>query len=113
MTKILLSFVFLGAFMLNAEDVIYLTCKTPSGKSIYDLAIPEGDEKTGEIRLRFDGQDILYSAKVKIVDSIQIVGVAKYKASRSGHADAKPWVFTYKKSSKQLIDDGQLTAQCE
>ena len=81
--------------------------------NIYDLALPSEDEKTGEIRLRFEDQDILYSAKVKIFNTLQVIGVARYKASRSGHTEAKPWVFTYNIKTNTLIDDGRLTATCQ
>ena len=96
----------------SAKDV-YVSCISPSGKSVYDLPLPAGDEMTGEIRLRFEDQDILYSAKIKIINSTQLIGVAKYKASRSGHQDAKAWVFTYNTANNTLIDDGRLTAACK
>lgn len=112
MSKFIYLFFLMFPFIISAED-IYVSCTTPSGKSIYDLALPSEDEKTGEIRLRFDDQDILYSAKVKIINTLQLVGVAKYKASRSGHTEAKSWVFTYNIKTNTLIDDGRLTATCQ
>ena len=113
MLKFISLFFLLFPALTYAQDVYYASCTSPSGKSIYDIAIPSGDEMTGEIRLRFEDQDILYSAKVKITDPYQVVGVAKFKASRSGHQDAKPWVFTYSFYANTLIDDGRLTAICK
>jgi hypothetical protein len=112
MSKFIYLLFLIFPFIVSAED-IYVSCTSPSGKSIYDLALPSEDEKTGEIRLRFEDQDILYSAKVKIINTLQIIGVAKYKASRSGHIEAKSWVFTYNIKTNTLIDDGRLTATCQ
>jgi|TARA_B110000483_G_C17856674_1_gene412513 hypothetical protein len=112
MSKLIYLLFLIFPFIVSAED-IYVSCTSASGKSIYDLALPSEDEKTGEIRLRFNDQDILYSAKVKIANTLQLVGVAKYKASRSGHQEAKSWVFTYKIETNTLIDDGRLTANCQ
>ena len=105
---------FFLVFSINifAENT-YVSCTSASGKSVYDLALPADDELMGEIRLRFDDQDILYSAKIKIVTPTQLIGVAKYKASRSGHQDAKSWVFTYNSKKKTLIDDGRLSSTCK
>jgi len=113
MIKFILFFIFTFPFAVSSEEILYLSCKSPSGKSIYDLALPIADEESGEIRLRFEDQDILYTAKLKIVNKLQLIGVARFKASRSGHTEAKSWVFTYNISSNQLIDDGRLTASCE
>jgi hypothetical protein len=112
MLKIFHIFFLVFSTAASAKDV-YVSCISPSGKSVYDLALPAGDEMTGEIRLRFDDQDILYSAKIKIINPTQLIGVAKYKASRSGHQDAKAWVFTYNTANNTLIDDGRLTAACK
>lgn len=112
MSKLIYLLFLIFPFIVSAED-IYVSCTSPSGKSIYDLALPSEDEKTGEIRLRFENQDILYSAKVKILNTLQVIGVARYKASRSGHTEAKPWVFTYNIKNNTLIDDGRLTATCQ
>jgi len=98
---------------VSAEVTYYKTCISPSGKSIYDIALPATDEMSGEIRLRFENQDILYSAKIKMIENNKLIGVAKFKASRTGHKEADPWVFTYRIDANALIDDGRLVSQCD
>jgi len=113
--KILLSII-LSLFMfipeLFSQEIYKKICITKSGKSIYEIALLAEIEGMGEIRLQFNGEDNLYSAKVLIINPDNIVGVAKFKDSNTGQTKASPWVFTYFFNSEKFIDDGRLEANC-
>ena len=113
--KILLSII-LSLFIfipeLFSQEIYKKICITKSGKSIYEIALLAEIEGMGEIRLQFNGEDNLYSAKVLIINPENIVGVAKFKDSNTGQTKGSPWVFTYFFNTEKLIDDGRLEANC-
>ena len=97
---------------LSSQEIYKKKCITQSGKSIYEIALLAKEEGMGEIRLEFNGEGNLYSAKVLIINTNNIVGVAKFKSSLTGQIKGSPWVFTYYFDSNRLIDDGRLEASC-
>jgi hypothetical protein len=97
---------------ISSQDVIEKKCISLSGKSIYEIALLPIKDSMGEIRLQFNGEDNLYSAKVLIINANSIAGVAKFKDSNTGQIKGSPWVFTYKYEPSKLIDDGRLEAIC-
>ena len=114
MKILLLSFLILSLPVdVYAQEIYRKICTTQSGKSIYEIALLAEMEGMGEIRLQFNGEDNLYSAKVLIINPDSIVGVAKFKDSNTGQIKGSPWVFTYYFNSEKLIDDGRLEASCK
>lgn len=97
---------------LSSQEIYKKKCITQSGKSIYEIALLAEKDGMGEIRLEFNGEVNLYSAKVLIINANNIVGVAKFKSSLTGQIKGSPWVFTYYFDSNRLIDDGRLEANC-
>jgi hypothetical protein len=108
---LLLSLIFLS-FKVFSQEILSKMCTSQTGKSIYEIALLPKKNSMGEIRLKFNGEDNLYSAKVVIVSSESLIGVAKFKDSKTGQTMADPWVFTYLFQTNKLIDDGRLEANC-
>ena len=54
---------------ISSQDVIEKKCISLSGKSIYEIALLPIKDSMGEIRLQFNGEDNLYSAKVLIINA--------------------------------------------
>ncbi len=109
----LLSFLLLNISVdLFSQEIYKKKCISQSGKSIYEIALLAKKEGMGEIRLEFNGEVNLYSAKVLIINTNNIVGVAKFKSSLTGQIEGSPWVFTYYFDTDKFIDDGRLEANC-
>ena len=109
----MLSFVLLNISAdLLSQEIYKKKCISQSGKSIYEIALQAKKDGMGEIRLEFNGEVNLYSAKVLIINTNNIVGVAKFKSSLTGQTKGSPWVFTYYFDTDKLIDDGRLEAFC-
>lgn len=100
------------SFDLFSQEIYKKKCISQSGKSIYEIALLAKKDGMGEIRLEFNDEVNLYSAKVLIINTNNIVGVAKFKSSLTGQTKGSPWVFTYYFNTDKLIDDGRLEANC-
>ena len=100
------------SFDLFSQEIYKKKCISQSGKSIYEIALLAKKDGMGEIRLEFNDEVNLYSAKVLIINTNNIVGVAKFKSSLTGQTKGSPWVFTYYFNTDKLIDDGRLQANC-
>ena len=94
------------------QEIYKKKCISQSGKSVYEIALLAKKDGMGEIRLEFNDEVNLYSAKVLIINANNIVGVAKFKSSLTGQTEGSPWVFTYYFNTDKLIEDGRLEANC-
>ena len=109
---LLLFLLFTFSLDLFSQEIYKKKCISQSGKSIYEIALLAKKDGMGEIRLEFNDEVNLYSAKVLIINTNNIVGVAKFKSSLTGQTEGSPWVFTYYCNTDKLIDDGRLEASC-
>ena len=93
-------------------DLINKTCVTDSGLSIYDISLNTEPNSYGEIRYRFEGQDVFYSASIKTEEGSKLIGIAEFKESRSGESKGTSWIFTYDRESRTLKDNDNIEAKC-
>ena len=99
-------------FSVGAMAEINKTCKSLSGKSIYDISINTQINSRGEIRYRFAEQDVFYSATVLKIENNTLMGIAEFLESRSGETKGRPWLFTYDLDNKILTDNDNIEAKC-
>jgi hypothetical protein len=118
MKKLLL--VFLRSSPLYAENIIdnqesfivNKTCTSSSGLSIYDISLNTEINSYGEIRYRFVGQDVFYTAIVTKKEGNLLMGKAEFLESRTGDTKGRPWVFTYDIAKQILRDNENIEAKC-
>lgn len=103
-----------GASSLFADDgqVIKKSCVSESGLSIYDIEIKADKNFAGEIRYRFSGQDIFYTAQTRLIEKNKLIGVAEFSSSRSGETSGTNWIYTYDTKKNTLMDNDNVTAKC-
>ena len=111
MKKLLIITLLLSSIGAMAE--INKTCKSSSGKSIYDISIDTQINSRGEIRYRFAEQDVFYSATVLKKENNTLMGIAEFLESRSGETKGRPWLFTYDLDNKILTDNDNIEAKCK
>ena len=68
--------------------------------------------RNGNIRLRWQGQDVFYNASIKIKEDDKLTGIAQYSHSMSGETKANPWIFSYH-LSENILKDNELEATCK
>ena len=94
-------------------DLINKSCVSDSGLSIYDISLNTEPNSYGEIRYRFEGQDVFYSASIKTEEGSKLIGIAEFKESRSGESKGTSWIFTYDRESRTLKDNDNIEAKCK
>ena len=94
-----------------ADEMLYRTCVSASGNSIYDMEL-NVSRGQGEVRYRYFGQDIFYKLTITSTDSDVLKGVAEFQSSRSGETKGNPWIFEYDPSANVLMDNGDKR-QCK
>tara|TARA_B110000003_G_scaffold155437_1_gene156033 strand:- start:761 stop:1120 length:360 start_codon:yes stop_codon:yes gene_type:complete len=112
--------VFLITSPLYAENIIdnqetfivNKTCTSSSGLSIYDISLNTEINSYGEIRYRFSGQDVFYTAFVTRKEGNLLMGEAKFLESRTGDTRGRPWIFTYDIAKQMLRDNENIEAKC-
>ena len=94
----------------TAEDeTIIRQCITDNG-SVYDLEL-DPVTRQGNIRLRWQGQDVFYDAMIMITEHDKLTGIAQLSESMTGETKATPWIFSYNKSTNTL-NDNELQVPC-
>ena len=104
--------VFSENFYRFGDELIYRSCISESGNSIYDLSL-NLDARVGEIRYRYFGQDIFYDAQITKLDETIIKGIASFKDSRSGEIKGTSWIFTFYRKQEKLTDNDNTAAGCK
>lgn len=113
MIKKLISIIAL-TFSIGAwADVINKNCVSDSGLSIYDISLNTEPNSYGEIRYRFEGQDVFYSAVIRIREGNKLIGIAEFNEVRSGVSVGRPWIFTYDTENETLKDNDSNKAKCK
>lgn len=86
-------------------DAMDITKRCESeGGSIYDVEI-DLESRTGEIRYRWMGQDIFYTANITSFDEGVLKGIAEFQSSRSGETKGSSWIFTFDLETNVLTDN--------
>ena len=112
--RILITLLTFGSFDAAGSDaaLIKKSCISESGKSIYDIEIKGEKNFYGEIRYRFAGQDIFYTASTNIIEEDKFLGIAEFKSSRSGETRGLSWIYTYNNKDNTLMDNDNVIARC-
>ena len=82
-----------------------------SSESIYDISF-NTSQRVGEIRYRYMGQDVFYSANITSIEGSKIKGIAEFKDSRSGEVRGSSWIFIYN-TAKKILWDNDLPRYCK
>lgn len=87
-----------------------MSCVSNSGMSHYDLnfSLPL---KNGQIRYRFQSQDILYAASLHEVSESLITGRAEFQSSASGEVRGTSFDFKYFPGPKRF-EELNIEATC-
>ena len=117
MKAVLSTFVLAFFFFIVAQDtisiegeVIIKQCISENG-SIYDLEL-HPTTRQGNIRLRWEGQDVFYNASIMIKENYKLTGIAQFSHSVTGETEAKPWIFSYH-VSENMLKDNELQILCD
>ena len=92
------------------SEAINVTCKSPSGKSIYDLMLNLKDAK-GSIRYRFMEQDVYYHVNMSMQNNKLVSGKAYFYRSNSGETKGNSFTFLYNKRDNTFEENG-LISKC-
>ena len=111
---VLITLLTFGSFGVLGDEVelIKKSCVSDSGMSIYDIEIKGEKNFYGEIRYRFSGQDIFYTASTEIIEDEKFMGIAEFKSSRTGEKKGVSWIFTYNHKENTLMDNDNVIAFC-
>ena len=94
-----------------ADEMLYRTCVSASGNSIYDVEL-NVSRGQGEVRYRYFGQDVFYKLTVTSAGGDVLKGVAEWQSSRTGENKGNPWIFEYYSAANVLMDNGN-ERQCK
>ena len=84
-------------------ETIIRQCISENG-SIYDLEL-HPVMRNGNIRLRWQGQDVLYNASIMIKEDDKLTGIAQFSHSMTGETKGNPWIFSYQIPNNRLKDN--------
>ena len=91
-------------------DTIIKQCISENG-SVYDLEL-NPVIRNGNIRLRWQGQDVFYSASIMIKEDDKLTGIAQFSHGMTGETKADPWIFTYNPIDN-VLSDNELEISCK
>lgn len=94
-----------------ADEMLYRTCVSPTGNSIYDVEINLSLGQ-GLARYRYFGQDVFYTMTITSAEGDVLKGVAEFQSSRSGETKGNSWVFEYDSVDNILTDNG-MECRCK
>lgn len=110
-TALIILMSFMTTISTSTAETLVARCISPSGLSTYDLDLDTETQK-GEIRYRFQRQDVFYDVTLNSESTELIVGVAVFKSSLSGEIKGNPFAFTYDPGSR-LFKELNLTMTCQ
>ena len=91
-------------------ETIIRQCISENGP-IYDLEL-NPVMRNGNIRLRWQGQDVFYNASIMIKEDNKLTGIAQFSHSMTGETKANPWIFSYY-LSENILKDNELQTPCK
>ena len=91
-------------------ETIIRQCISENG-SIYDLEL-NPVMRNGNIRLRWQGQDVSYNASIMIKEDDKLTGIAQFSHGMTGETKANPWIFSYN-ISENILKDNELQTPCK
>ena len=94
-----------------ADEMLYRTCVSASGNSIYEVEL-NVSQGQGEVRYRYFGQDVFYKLTITSAEGDVLKGVAEWQSSRTGETKGNPWIFEYDSAANALSDNGN-ERQCK
>ena len=107
---LVLPFLVGAQYAISTEGEIIIKQCISENESIYDLELHPATRQ-GNIRLRWEGQDVFYNASILIKENYKLTGIAQFSHSMTGETKGNPWIFSYSMTNNTLADN-EMVISC-